>query len=792
MKGLNTLLLRRLSRSLLRTKLRILTVVLLITISVYAGIVFSEHSRNADRVYDDFYAETNFADLIATSYDVEHRENLTDACSAIEHETCESSLVLTGQSKTDVDWLASKFYGIEQGEVNALWKVQGSVTPDAGEIVIDAHFALNDEINMELGDTIDIIVGEGGIQTFTVVGFANSPLELFYANPDSILPQESSYVIGYMDAEVLAEASGNEALARNTLNIDLLGTPKFDLSNTEENEGVELQQTKDVLEQAMNASDTDGYVLDRGQLSAELLRLDKDSLSKSIPFILGILLFISGIVIAVSLDRLIRTQSREIAVLRTIGASTSDVMLGYLLVPLVLGVPGVLIGILLGVSSIGSGAFTEFYFSFLGIPVVATHHHADIIATIALSALFITFLFGIRPAWKAARLQPLDVLGQGSEKKPNRIMTKITASLPPGIGLGLRSTFRKPARLLATLLALSLAMVILGGNMMFLSGFTSAFEEATDAQENWEYQIAAFPSGLNNVTMWAEDNTSMFELTLVAEATITGTTKAIDLKGNDVLSENDDALHRLNLLEGELPRMGQSPVEGVLDEGSAALEGYSIGDTLSITFEGEQHDIVIVGIARELSRCIYMHRSDVQPIAGEEANGALLVTNEDANIEDIRLSTVSIVEKETKVATFEELIEQQKAMMQSIYILGALMAIAILFNTLLINLSERDAELATLRVLGASRTRLAIILTVEHVFIGLIGGLAGALASVGYYSGIAAVSSTWVFHIPVVIDYTVFAQIIGFVLIAALLTTPLGVYRIGRMNLLEVVARHER
>ena len=85
-----------------------------------------------------------------------------------------------------------------------------------------------------------------------------------------------------------------------------------------------------------------------------------------------------------------------------------------------------------------------------------------------------------------------------------------------------------------------------------------------------------------------------------------------------------------------------------------------------------------------------------------------------------------------------------------------------------------------------------MILTVEHVFIGLIGGLAGALASVGYYSGIAAVSSTWVFHIPVVIDYTVFAQIIGFVLIAALLTTPLGVYRIGRMNLLEVVARHER
>jgi putative ABC transport system permease protein len=776
----------------MRTKLRILTVVLLITISVYAGIVFSEHSRNADRVYDDFYAETNFADLMATSYDIEHKDNLTSACSSIEYNSCETSLILTGQSKTDTDWIASKFYGIEQGQVNTLWNVDGSVSPSDGEIVIDAHFALNDEINMELGDTIDIIVGEGGVQSFTVIGFANSPLELFYANPDSILPQESSYVVAYMDAEVLAEISGNEPLARNTLNIDLEGTPAFDLSNTDENEGIELQMTKDTLTQAMNESGADGYVLDRGQLSAELLRLDKDSLSNSIPFILGILLFISGLVIAVSLDRLIRTQSREIAVLRTIGASTSDVMTGYLLVPLVLGVPGVLLGILLGTSSIGSGAFTAFYFSFLGIPVVVTHHYADIIATISLSALFITFLFGIRPAWKAARLQPLDILGQGSDKKPNRILTKITSALPPGIGLGLRSTFRKPARLLATLLALSLAMVILGGNMMFVAGFTGAFSEATDAQENWEYQLAAFPSGIENITAWAEENTTAFELTLVAQGSITGTTKAIDLKGNDVLSEQDDALHRLNLLDGTLPQVGQSPVEGILDEGSAALEGYSVGDTISIEFEGEEHSIKIVGIARELSRSIYMHRADVEPIVGQEANGALLITKDGVDIEDIRFSTVSIVEKETMVATFEELIEQQKAVMQSIYVLGALMAIAILFNTLLINLSERDAELATLRVLGASRSRLAIILTVEHMFIGLVGGLAGALASVGFYTGVANVSSTWVFHIPVVINYTVFSQIIGFVLFAALLTTPVGVYRIGRMNLLEVVARHER
>jgi len=130
--------------------------------------------------------------------------------------------------------------------------------------------------------------------------------------------------------------------------------------------------------------------------------------------------------------------------------------------------------------------------------------------------------------------------------------------------------------------------------------------------------------------------------------------------------------------------------------------------------------------------------------------------------------------------------------MQTTYAIGGLLAIAILFNTLLINLSERDSELATLRVLGASRSRLAVILTVEHTFIGLLGGIAGAATSVAYYSSMAALMSTWAFHLPVVINYTVMFQVIGFVLVAALLTTPVGIWRIGKMDLLEVVARHER
>ena len=781
----------------MRTKLRVLTVVLLITLSVYAGIVFSEHSRNADKVYDDFYDETNFSDLIITTYEIDTRDNLSAICESFENEACETSLVLSGQANRLVDsanpeWLISTFYGLENGSVNSIWAIEGSIDPGVGEIVIDAHFAQDKDIEMKIGDSIEIIVGEGGSQTLEVVGFANSPLELFYAEPGSILPQTSTFVVGYLDAEYLANISGNTLDARNTLGIDLKGTPQFDLSDTDENEGEELQVLKDEISSFMTEAETNGTVADRGELSAELLRLDKEGIENSTPFILGVLLFISGLVIAVSLDRLIRTQAREIAVLRTIGAATKDIMFGYLLIPLVLGIPGVLAGVLLGISSIGSEAFTAFYFSILGIPVVETHHYSDIILTISFSALGIIFLFGIRPAWKAAKLQPLEILGQGTQRTPNKIISSLTSKLPPGIGLGLRSTFRKPARLVVTLLALSLAMVILGGTMMFISGFSGAFNEAVDEQENWEYQIAAYPSNIDNITQWAQNDTLTFELTLTNQATLFDSNKDLTLKGYDVLSENDDAMHRFNLLDGTIPEQGQIVPEVILDEGSAELESYSIGDTLTIDFEGKEHDLKVVGIARELTRSIHFHRADLSQIVDAEANGALVVLSDEGNIEDVRFSTISIVEKEAMVEGFNELIERQKNAMQAVYVLGGIMAIAILFNTLLINLSERDSELATLRVLGASRTRLAVILTVEHTFIGLVGGIAGALASIAYYAGMSNAFSTWAFHIPVIINTAVFLQIIGFVLVAALLTTPVGILRIGRMNLLEVVARHER
>ena len=59
--------------------------------------------------------------------------------------------------------------------------------------------------------------------------------------------------------------------------------------------------------------------------------------------------------------------------------------------------------------------------------------------------------------------------------------------------------------------------------------------------------------------------------------------------------------------------------------------------------------------------------------------------------------------------------------------LGLLFTVVVMFNTMIMNVAERDFELATLRVLGASTRSHGLMLLFESLLIGIIGGIVGVL-----------------------------------------------------------------
>mgnify|MGYP005735523133 FL=1 len=150
-------------------------------------------------------------------------------------------------------------------------------------------------------------------------------------------------------------------------------------------------------------------------------------------------------------------------------------------------------------------------------------------------------------------------------------------------------------------------------------------------------------------------------------------------------------------------------------------------------------DRQIVGVTRgELTRTMYFLREDLSKITGINATSVYLILPDGVEIDE-RLGEISvgIIERQTLLNGVESVIEKQTQLFQAIMYLGLLFTFAVMLNTMIMNVAERDFELATLRVLGASTNRLGIMLLFESVLIGIIGGIIGVLFA---YAGAVGLS----------------------------------------------------
>ena len=805
--SLRQLMVKRLLRSLWRAKLRVFVVLILILTASSLSLTLAEFNRNAEAVYEDFYLETNLADLMVETGDWPvPRENLSLACvdlmarsasPALPVTTCESRLVLDGQYLKDErndQWIRATLYGFETptGEVSRLWfdPDHGRMALAADEAVIDLH--VHTELGVDLGDRITVRVS-GRMADLTVVGIASSPHHLFYiGDPQTLLPEEGSYAVLYLPVEHVAALGELDPNARNQLLVDVRGTPAYDLQDTTTDEGAALRPLKLELAAALGARNVSNFqVLDRGGIySVELLRQDLAGSQKTLPVITGLLIGISGLVIAISLDRLIRSQSREIGVLRALGLSGAEIRNVYLLAPVLLGTVGTTIGILLGLWC--SARMSRWYFDYWGVPVVVVRHYWDLVLFIWFLVVGLVLLFGLRPALKAARLMPLEVIGTKPGSRPWEGLLRLTAGLPVTVGLGLRSTLRKPARLAMTVVGLGLALMIVGGTALMMSSMMDTLRGGLDEAEAWDAQVSFMPEQETELRNWSEAHPEVeVQWLLQVEGNASGDERRLTVFGLERFSNTDrwGALHVSRLSQGRLPDPDRTPTEALVDEGTFKLLEWEVGEVVELNIAGNQVRVRLVGVSDELSRSLWLWREDLWTILEDESvNGVYLKGLEPGTPAARELEQlVYVTYHDDLVEGFDKAWESQSAAMGLFLAVGGIIGIVVLLNTLLINLAERDAELATLRVLGASRRSLTGILLVEHAVVGLLGGLGGAVASLFTAAWFTSSFTTWSFYFAITIDWLILVYIVLFILAASLLTTFIGIWRIGRMDLVAKV-----
>ena len=809
---MSMLLTKRLARSLWRSKLRLFTVILLIMMGVTAGISFGGYAHNVENLYDVIYADddegVNLPDawiiLPSGTWSAAEADGLCDAISDGWSEdgsgldVCEPRLVLDGvMFHVDVEgeeaMISSVWHGTDEGLTDKVWIPDheccgGRIAGAENEIVIDRHVAKHLEI--EIGDSVEIGSGHGRL-VFEVVGIGFHSNHLWFTPDGSIFPpKEGTFATGYLSAAGLERLAALDEGAANYILIDVQDTPAFDLPDTDEDEGQdEMTPILEYLSGTMvdNGAES-AAVRDRGGMpSIELLRVDLNGAKKSILPMTIMLTLVAGITIALSLHRLISSQAREIAILRTLGIPSSSILIGYIIAPLVIGAIGVLLGLFFAFLW-GVRGMLDVYENIIQIPILTEQVPPELVLKISLLTMLVVFIAGIQPAWKASRLQPLEVLGGEHQiRLGSRWMQRLTARLPATIGLIIRSSLRKPVRLGVTFFAVGLSMLIFGSVIMMNASMAETMIGGLDTTQQWDVTAYTMPGGEAEIVEWAEANGAGHELLIEFPGGYPDDSKVYVALGLDTLTQTDsEAMRLVNLLEGRLPSHGEANPEVLIDEGMASILGWEVGDSQILKFGSEEVEVEVVGISRELMRTITFHRADLAPILGIEATGVYLSVADGTDISGLGDISLTVVVKDDVVEGFTDLMNKQSQMLDLFIFIGIGIAAAVLLNTLLMNLAERDSDLATLRVLGASRRRLALMLLGEHIAIGLVGGILGAIMAIYGAVAFAKAFSQWAFYFVIEVDPYVASGLVAVVVAISIAITPIGIWRIHRMDLVDM------
>ena len=811
---MSMLLTKRLARSLWRTKLRLSAVVFMVAVGAFAGISFGSYANAATSLYDEIYdgeEGVNLADVWVDNPSGFWNESTSQyICDSISNDwpdseytlqNCEARLILDGMmistdSKGEEKIIPAVWHGIDEGLVDKVWMPtfsdlsSGRVANTSDEIVLDSHVAI--ALDIGLGETIEISSGYGKM-SYEVVGIGFHPTHLYFATEGSTIPaDDGTFATGYMTDSGLERLGNLSSGTSNMILIDIEGTPEYDFQSTDDiDENPKLSLLVNDLSQLMaEVDDSPVSVYDRsGVYSVELLRVDAEAASKMYPYVTGMIATIAGITIFLSLQRLIQSQAKEIAVLRTLGVPKMSIMPGYILAPLAIGALGSIIGILLGIY-LGAPGMLSLYEDVIGLPI-RMETDMTLVIRIFVIAMVIVLLAGLRPAWQASRLQPLTVFrGQHEVKVSSRKLQRITASLPTTVGLSIRSSLRKPMRVAFTFFAVGISMLLFGAMLFMMSSMEEGLTGGIKEKQSWDVQASAPTGGEDAVIEWVNENDGQYELMINFPIGLVDDNRELLAYGLDDFSTVDDksSMISVELLEGDLPSIHSIPPQVLIDQGTSEFLGWSNGDEVTIMVGNTMHTVEITGITKgEMSRTIYIHRADLSDLTGIESTSILIQLPSDTSLDGLSEITIGYSLREDVIQTFDSLLEKQKQFLYSVQLLGIVIAIAVLFNTLLMNLAERDTELATLRVLGAPMGKLGKMMFWEHLGIGLIGGTLGAIFA--YFGTVLLIESQvqWAFYFTIEPQIAATLTLVGIIVGISIALTPIGMWRISKMNLVDKV-----
>jgi len=643
------------------------------------------------------------------------------------------------------------FKNMDQLPINQLHLIAGR-WPKSGEIVIDKNRLV--ELNAGVGDWIQVELPSDKIRLLQLVGIVQDQTIGAYVNSGGFF---NAPLQSYIHPDTLDKLEQTSTDLFNNAYITISGD-QTDLKTVQEVSSVvnhDLKFNNVSISNIKSASSGD-------HPNAALM----DAVS-GILLILGLLsVFLSSFLVTNTLQALLKQQTQQIGIMKSIGARQNQIAGVYLALILTFGVLAFLVAMPL--AYVVSYPLMQFLAEKLNFTLRSQRLEMPVVALQAFLAVVMPLVASWQPIWEGSKISVIEALTGGlhsaqkkkhaanpaspkRQQKPGWISRMLRANLPQAIAV--RNTFRQKGRLILTLVTLSLAGAI----------FIATFNVRVSLDQYISQIRQYFIADINLVLKHPYRDVEITDI--LNQVSGVGYIEAWTSAAGRIIQANGDLGERVNVLA---PPGGSLIIKPVITQGrwiakgdkhaivlsdTFQLEnlGLGLGSTLKLKINNKDTDWVVVGffqLAGKMSGLTaytnYDYLAELTDSSNRVFNFQILGSSKNMtgpqqeqlkqaietslDAHDIRIANLTTGNSDSSSSSGG--LTTLTVFLLFMAVLIAIVGSIGLAGTMSMNVLERTREIGILRSIGASNGSLMQIVLSEGLTIGLISYAISILISI--------------------------------------------------------------
>lgn len=531
-------------------------------------------------------------------------------------------------------------------------------------------------------------------------------------------------------------------------------------------------------------------IVDRKSIPG-LARLDSELEQHQSFSYLFVIIFvgIAILVIATSMGRMVEQQRTQIGTMNALGLKRHKIMRHYISFSLVVSVVGVVLGLLVG-TLWGSPAVIGMFANWYVVPGLHSVFH-PMYLIIAAGIVAVCVLASYISCRKLLRIKPAEALRPAAPKKGKKCIferlpfwKKLSFTSQYNLRDISRAKLRSFMCVIGTAVGMLLMIYAVGCNELLGSMIEINFNRVTVG----EYQIKfSEDAKTETVDDMAEELDGEMVMMNQVEVAKKKNAPADEKKKETITVLEGKNLYNILDLNNQIKELTPGTI-GISRKLAADLD-VKVGDTVywHLYTKNTWYEAKVGTIYRSLgSQGIAYLREDYEK-TGAEYIPSFLMTDDKAAKDKTDLDYVTGVNSKSEMqAAYESSMEIMNMMVGMMAVFSILMIVVVLYNSGVLSFRERIKEFATLKVLGLRSSKIRRILSMQNLWLSIIGIIIGApLGNVSLNAMINTNGENFDYNLMLApVDYVI-AEI--FAMIISMLVSFMFSKRIRKLDMVEIL-----